>query len=463
MLGGVPVMITRPGRMFAPGETLMKFSTLRWLLAGATVVTAGTTLAQNAPLLDGLTDPEIRILGQPIDPAVRKATAIVNGDVITDTDIDQRLNLVLAANQGEVSEEERTRLRLQVLRNLIDEKLQIQEATSKEVTIPQPEIEQAFGRVAGNFKMNPAQFAEYLGVRGTSPTSMKQQIHAELAWSRLLRRRVEPFINVGDDEVQALIDRLNAAKGTDEYRIAEIFLTATPENAEQVRENAQRIVEQVRQGGSFVAYARQFSEASTAAVGGDLGWVRAPQLSEELQPVVESLPEGQVSNPIQIQGGFAIIALVDKRQVLSADPKDATLAVKQITVPFPPGVTQQQAESAVVRLQAATKTMGGCGGAETLATAFGGTVVANDQIRLGSLPPQLQTVMSQMQIGETTPPFGARDEGLRVLVLCGREEPQGSGAPSFDQLYAQMEENRVAMAARRYLRDLRRDAVVDYR
>lgn len=441
----------------------MKLSTLRWLIAGATLVTTGATLAQNAQLLDGLTDPEIRILGQPVDPTVRKATAIVNGDVITDTDIDQRLNLVLAANQGEVSSDERMRLRLQVVRNLIDEKLQIQEATSKEVTINTPEIDQAFGRVASNFKMNPTQFADYLNVRGTSLTSMKQQIHAELAWSRLLRRRVEPFINVGDDEVQTLIDRLNAAKGTEEYRIAEIFLTATPENAEQIRANAQRIVEQVRGGASFVAYARQFSEASTAAVGGDLGWVRSAQLSTELQPVVESLPEGQVSNPIQISGGFAIVALVDKRQVLAADPKDAVLAVKQITIPFPPKVTQQQAEATVVKLQAATQTMGGCGGAEALASSFGGTVVANDQVKLGNLPPQLQQVMENLQIGESTPPFGARDEGLRVLVVCGREDPQGAGAPSFDQIYAQMEESKIAMAARRYLRDLRRDAVVDYR
>src|SRR3546814_4974169 len=84
----------------------------------------------------------------------------------------------------------------------------------------------------------------FLKTRGTSMASLKQQIHAELAWSRLLRRRVEPFVNVGDDEVQALIDRLNAAKGTEEFRIAEIFLTATTENAEQVRENAQRIVDQ---------------------------------------------------------------------------------------------------------------------------------------------------------------------------------------------------------------------------
>ena len=51
----------------------------------------------------------------------------------------------------------------------------------------------------------------------------------------------------------------------------------------RVAQNAARIVQQLREGGSFVAYARQFSEASTAAVGGDLGWIRLAQLPPELR------------------------------------------------------------------------------------------------------------------------------------------------------------------------------------
>jgi peptidyl-prolyl cis-trans isomerase SurA len=441
----------------------MTVAKLRGLLAGATLLSASLVSAQTIPGLGDLSDPEIEVLGQPVDPTLRKATAIVNGDVITDTDVDQRLNLVLAANRTEVDDQERLRLRLQVLRNLIDEKLQIQEASQKEVTIDTPEIDQAFRRVAGNFRMNETQFGDYLRSRGTSDRSIKQQIHAELAWSRLLRRRVEPFVNVGDDEVQALIDRMNAAKGSDEFRIAEIFLSATPEVMPQAMDTATRIVEQLRRGASFVAYARQFSEASTAAVGGDLGWVRPEQLSEVLAPVVTGMQKGAVSDPVQVPGGIAIVALVDKRQVLQANPGDAVLSVKQITLPFADGTTDVKARTMVETLQQRTQAMGGCGGAETVATDLGGTVVANDQVRLGDLPPQLQAVMENLQVGQSTPPFGSRNEGIRVLVLCGREDPADAGAPSFDQLYAQMEESKVAMMARRYLRDLRRDAIIDYR
>ncbi|MEP6786176.1 MAG: SurA N-terminal domain-containing protein, partial [Sphingomonadales bacterium] len=200
------------------------------------------------------------------DPHVRKATAIINGEIVTGTDIDQRFALIALANGGKVAPEERERLRLQVLRNLIDETLQIQEAKANDVKISQDEIDQSYARVARNFKRTPEAMSAYLREQGSSDRSIKRQIQGELAWSRLLRRRVEPFVNVSDDEVQAVIARLEASKGTREFRVGEIYLSATTENQAEVASNAAKIVDQLKKGGSFPAYARQFSEASTASV-----------------------------------------------------------------------------------------------------------------------------------------------------------------------------------------------------
>ena len=441
------------------------------LCAGAMLVPVSAAVAQaqedrltaSQRQAAALNLPEITVMGA-VDPNVRKATAIVNGDIITDTDVDHRLGLVIIANGGKISEQERQLMRLQVLRNLIDEKLQIQEAAHNEVVIPSDEVEQTFNRVAANFRRTPEDFERFLKESGSSPATIKQQIRGELAWSRLLRKRVEPFINVGDDEVQAIIHKLEAAKGQDEYRVGEIFLSASPETQSQVMAGAQRMVEQIRQGASFVAYARQFSEASTAAVGGDLGWVRAEQLSPSLAAVVGSLPRGSVSDPVAVPGGVAILAMVDKRQVLSVDPANAILSLKQLTIPLPKDVTEPQARKIAADIQQQTRNMGGCGRAEEVARSLGAEVVSNDQLRLGDLPEQLQQIIGQMQVGTTTPPFGSAEEGLRVLVLCGRDDPSGSaGMPSFDQVYSQLNDQRVNSAARRLLRDLRRDAVIDYR
>jgi peptidyl-prolyl cis-trans isomerase SurA len=175
------------------------------------------------------------------DPNVRRATAIVNGEIVTGTDVEQRLALIVNANGGKVGPEEMDRLRLQVLRNLIDETLQIQEAKAADIQIGDDEVNQTFERVATqNFGQSVPALEKYLASIGSSAASLKRQIKGELSWQRLLRRNVQPFINISDGEVREMMERLQASKGTEEYRIGEIFLSATPETQQQVRANAKR-------------------------------------------------------------------------------------------------------------------------------------------------------------------------------------------------------------------------------
>ncbi|MFL6863268.1 MAG: peptidylprolyl isomerase [Allosphingosinicella sp.] len=397
------------------------------------------------------------------DNAVRKATAIVNGTVITGTDVDQRLALIVLANNGHIPPEEMQRLREQVLRNLVDETLQIQAAAAQDIKVEPAEVDQYFARYAQSFNQSAEQFAALLRSKGSSANSVKRQIQGEMAWSRLQRNKIEPFVNVSEDEVKSVITRLNASRGAQEYKVSEIFLSATPETAATARANADRIVQQLRGGASFLAYARQFSEASTAATGGDLGWVQPGVLPEPIAAAVAVLPVGTVSDPIAIPGGFSIVAVTDTRKVLTADPRDAVLSLKQMTVPIAAGTPRPAAEAKVQQLVQVSQSMGGCGGAEAAAQKIGAEVVANDQVKVRDLPPVLQNAVVNLQPGQATTPFGSTQGGISVLVLCGRDDPAPVGTVSYDQVYSQLAEARVNMRARRLLRDLRRDAVVDYR
>lgn len=404
----------------------------------------------------------VTLLGQN-NPNVRTATAVVNGQVITGTDVDQRLALIVAANQQEIPEAELQRLRMQVLRNLIDETLQIQAAQAEEIEVAQAEIDQTYARVAAqNFGQDTAAMDQYLSSIGSSTGSLKRQIEGELAWSRLLRRNISPFINVSEEEVNELLKRLEESRGTEEYRIGEIYLSATPETASAVEQNATRIIEQLRQGGSFVAYARQFSEASTAVVGGDLGFVRLAQLPSELAAVAREMQPGQLVGPIGVPGGYSILYLIDKRQVLMADPRDALLSLKQISISFAPGLSQEAANAQVEAFSQGVTTIRGCGDAERAAAALDAEIVSNDGIRVRSLPEALQGVLLQMQVGQVTPPFGSVEDGVRVLMLCGRDDPGAASGPDFETLMAQLEEERTNKRAQRYLRDLRNDAYIEY-
>jgi len=394
-------------------------------------------------------------------PSVVKATAIVNGEVITQTDVDQRVALMAIANGGNIPADELDRLRQQVLRNLIDETLQIQAAKAAEIQVTDADVDKTVARVAGNVNQTPEQMAEYLKANGSSIRSIRRQILGEISWRRLQSAKIESGISVGDEEVKAVIARLEASKGTEEFRVGEIFLASTPANSEQVMANARRILGQLQQGASFVGYARQFSEASTAAVGGDLGWVRPEQLPEQLSSAVRNLNPGQVAI-VGVPGGVSIVAVQDKRKVLTADPRSAELNLKQVSVTFPAGTSRQVAEPIVARFAEAAQNVGGCGGAEKMAADFNGEVVQSDGVKMRELPPALQEMMLPMQVGQATRPFGSLEEGVRVLVICGRDEIDPS-MPTYDQVLAQMNEERVNLRARRYLRDLRRDAIIDFR
>ena len=430
----------------------------------AVLVASGAEGQEAASPTDAFNIPDdIQMLGT-ADPNNRRATARVNGNIITGTDVQQRVALVLDANEQQVSPEELQRLRLQVLRNLIDETLQVQEATALEMDVTSDEVDSAYNRLAsGRFNRTPEELAKYLDSIGSSANSLKRQIQGELAWNRLLQRNVAPFVNVSSNEVNELYERLQSSRGTAEYRIGEIYLSATPTNRTEVARNANRIVEQLRQGGSFVAYARQFSEASTAAVGGDLGWIRLEQLQNpQLEEAAQTLQPGQLVGPIEIQGGFSILLLIDKRSIGMADPRDALLSLKQISLDFPDGIAEADAQERANQFAAAVESMNGCGDANAKAAAIGAKTVDNDEIAVRALPDALQSPILQLSVGQATPIFGALDEGVRVLMLCGRDDPQGEQGPNFDQLMAQIEDDRINKRAQRYLRDLRRDAVIEY-
>jgi len=429
--------------------------------------TALTTLnAQSTPDSEGndanLIAPDGQQLFGKNDPNVRRATAQVNGEIITGTDMDHRLALIVAANENKLPPEELARFRAQILTNLIDETLQIQEAAANKIEVTDAEVDQYFDRVAQqNFKRPANQVEKYLTSIGASVATLKRQIKGELSWSRLLSRNVRPSANVSDDEVNAIIERIKATKGTTEYRLGEIYLSATPEAMPAVTENAKKIIDQLRQGANFVAYARQFSEASTASVGGDLGWLSLAQLPSSLATAAASMNSNEVQ-AVASPGGISILLLIDKRQVAMSDPRDSVLSLKQIAITFPAGTAEAQIAPLVKRFSEETQQIAGCGVADEMAAKLGADVVNRDGIKIRDLPAPLQQVMLDLQIGQSTPPYGSLQDGVRVFVLCGRDAPEVAASESFDEIMSRLEEERVNKRARIYLRDLRRDAVIEY-
>ena len=137
---------------------------------------------------------------------------------------------------------------------------------------------------------------------------------------------------------------------------------------------------------------------ATAAVGGDLGWIQLAQLKNaQLEAVAAEMAPGQLVGPVRIPGGFSILYLIDKRQILTADPRDAQLSLKQISIKFPANASQAAAQPILDRFAQETQDIRGCGNADDIAATLNADVVNRDGVRLGDLPGPLQEVMAKLE------------------------------------------------------------------
>ncbi|WP_417457001.1 peptidylprolyl isomerase [Kordiimonas sp.] len=395
--------------------------------------------------------------------AINSIEVLVNDEPLSSFDINQRLRLVIAVAGGVESEQEFLKVREQVIRSMVDEKLQLQEAATVDLTIEEAQLEEFFARRAQGLGQTPEQFATALASIGSSKQTMMDQMEAEIAWSQLVQGRLGSFVSVSDEEVEAYIQRIYDNKGKFEYRLAEIVLLVdSPEQEASVKANADDLVTRIRSGASFPDLAQQLSASSTAAVGGDLGWITAEDLDPDYAKAIEGVAVGDVADPLRTAGGYVILAQRDRRRILTADPLDTQISLRQVHL-----TPEKMADAeAVANFRSVAETLSSqetsCAQVAQYVEDSGADGRAEiGVLRYRDLQPQIRTAVEGAEIGKASELLTMED-GLRVLFVCAREEATVQ-EPDFDAVYNQMEQQRLSMMGRRYLRDLRRDAIVDYR
>lgn len=201
----------------------------------------------------------------------QRIVALVNDEPISAYDVVQRLRLTIASIGGIEDEEQLARLQEQVVRNMVDDKLKLQEAAEFELFITDDDAQSAFVRQAQSFNQSPQQFEDYLTRLGITKQAYLEQMKAEIAWGELVNGRLGRMANVAQEEVEQEIARIESNAGQPQYNVSEIYLLIdNPSREDDVRQTAMRISEQIRNGANFAGFAQQFSQSSTAASGGDM-------------------------------------------------------------------------------------------------------------------------------------------------------------------------------------------------
>lgn len=248
--------------------------------------------------------------------------ATVNDEVISSYDVDARMRLVLFSARFEDTPETRRRIRVQVLRALIDERLQLQEARRRSVSVSEPEIRRAVAALERRNDIPPGRLDDMLSRNGVPEETVLAQVRAGLAWSKLVGRRLRPLLEIGDEEIDEAIARVRSRQGQIEYRLGEIVIAAEPGREDEARAAAERFAREIRQGARFAEIARQFSRSPTAAVGGDLGWVHESDLREPLRGLLPGMAEGATTAPLETATGYRLVRLEAARRIAGDGPTD---------------------------------------------------------------------------------------------------------------------------------------------
>lgn len=394
----------------------------------------------------------------------QRIVVLVNDEPISAYDVVQRLRLTIASIGGVQDESQFARLQEQVVRNMVDDKLKLQEAAEFDLVISDEEAEDAFRRQAASFNQSPEQFEKTLAEMGVSKQSYLDQMKPEIAWGEIVNGRLGRFANVAQEDVEQELRRMRNNAGQPEYNLSEIYLLVDdPRQEDQIRQSAERIVAQIRAGAPFEAFAQQFSQSSTSANGGDLGWMTADQLSPTLANAVAAMDVEQVSQPIRFGGGYYILLLKDRRRVLEADPLDMRLKVEQVFLPLDLAKATEEEQIALIdRIDVQRKAVKSCEDIAHFSEAFESAQHgAVGEISLRDMPRDLRGLLENLEIGQPSKPARMAD-GFRIFFVCNRIAPEVE-MPEFEEIVDQLERQKLSMMARRYLRDLRRDAVVDYR
>ena len=384
---------------------------------------------------------------------IQAISAIVNDEVISRYDVQQRVQLIVSTSGIKPTQENISRLETQALRSLVNEKIQLQEAEKLDVPSSEQEVGLMLERIANGSQMSGEEILELINSQGVRPDTLLNQIRAELLWNKIVRGRYGSYVNVNDDEVSIVYDRTIESIGRDQFEISEIFL-GYEDSKEEEEANilANRLVEQLREGASFSAVAQQFSQSSTSGQGGYIGWVAEGQLNNEVINAIKNLDKDGISNPINSTGGYYIIRLNDITKAGGKNPLRNQYDL--VSIIFNKENIQDANNFA--------KEFISCKRIDNLIEKYNEKEVNYIGKRiLNELPSDLHEELLNKDAGET---LNIREIGdnINLILICDRKDDIGiqvSRESIEENIYSQ----KIGMMSRRYLRDLRRDAVIEYR
>lgn len=385
---------------------------------------------------------------------VEGIAAVVNDQPITTLDVRNRMRLIITSAGVQPDEAMLTQIQDQAIRALIEESLQLQQAEEFDLTVDEAEVDAALQDAAARNGSTVDEVAADLRANGIDVETLRQQIRAEIAWQIMVSGRYRSRIRISDQQIETALARQAEAAAQPQYSLAEIVIEIRTDGGEErAAQTVQAVYGALSNGAPFPEVAAQFSDAPSAARGGFTGWLSEASIRPQVLEIVRQLQAGQISNPIRVPGGFQIVAVVEKREGQVVEQLDLI----QLTLP-----SSRITEGARSALTEAMADISSCDAVENAVSSVEGVIVTElADLNASALIPQIRNALAGLE------PVSATDvletaAGLQAFVVCDRGLT-GPGVPTVDEIENQLINQQLSLLARRWLRDLRRDATVEIR
>ncbi len=389
--------------------------------------------------------------------------AVVNGQLITTTDVANRSRLLALSTGMQPIPAVMSRMAPQITRQLIDQTLQLQEINKRNIVVPEADILAAVGHIEQGNNMQPGELRAKLEASGVNFQTLIAQLRTEIGWQDVLHQVLGPSLKPTPGDIAAEKKSLQAQIGHTQYHLAEIYIPVTdPQDDQSARDFANTVIQQLRQGAPFPIVAAQFSQADSALQGGDIGLVSLNQLDPSVAAVVQTMPTGAVSNPVRVPGGYYIVQMQGTHTVGS--DISTSISMRETFVPYATPITNGQvgaAQAAVItKLVQAGHNVHSCSDMEALNKTFNSPRPADPgPVDLASVtPPAFQTMLSTLPLGQVSGPLVAVD-GVSIVIICSRQS-NPVGLPSDDAIANAIINQRIQMESQQLLDNLRHRSII---
>lgn len=384
---------------------------------------------------------------------IQSIAVIVNDEVISKYDVNQRVKLVLVTSGIPATEENIKRIEEQAIKALINEKIQIQEAIKLEVPESPEEINLMLENIARSNQTTAEGILESITSQGVNSETLLDQIKSELLWNKIVRGRFGSYINISDEEVNIIYNRTIQNINNSQYDISEIFIGFENENEEkEAKDLSEKLIEQLRNNISFEPVAQQFSQAPSSGQGGLIGWVSEGQLDPEIISNIKNIEIGSVSDPIKTVNGFYIIKLNGKSEEGGKNSMKNQYDLISVSFNIENKSMAKEFSDNFISCKRLDKLLENY--SEKEVNIIGKRL-------LEELPKELHKELLEKNAGTALLPRFS-EESIDIILICDRKDDIGIQVNRDiieDNIYSQ----KMGMMSRRHLRDLRRDAVIEYR